>query len=518
MSSTIRQTISAIAASVTGRKQQSYETLAQDGDGARPLVPTQTGDRRITTRPVTLVLLAVLGLGMMVAGIFYFQLSSHLCDGVASGFQCQSNISHFWGQYSPYYTVPSNISADVPQSCTITFVQILSRHGARDPTARRTIQYHDTIEHIQKTVDAKNYKGKYKFLGKYQYNLGADELSVFGQQQMVNSGIKFYERYQSLAKDVVPFIRSAGQRRVVESAQNFTQGFHSARAVDRDGSSSDSYPYGIVVIPEGPVFNNTLDHSLCEDFETGPSSKFSDAAKSIWANFFTPPIAERVNSALKGADLDADGILNLMDMCPFDTVHDPAGAISPFCALFTADEWHAYDYYQSLNFYYGFGWGNPLGPTQGVGFTNELIARMTQTPVNDHTSTNSTLDNSSTTFPLGDEVKLYADFSHDNDLTGIFAALGLYNATQPLSNTTLQTIEETRGYSASWSVPFASRAYFEKMACAGQDEELVRVVVNDRVLPLQTCQGDELGRCRLSAFVDSLSFARSGGHWDMCFV
>lgn len=49
-------------------------------------------------------------------------------------------------------------------------------------------------------------------------------------------------------------------------------------------------------------------------------------------------------------------------------------------------------------------------------------------------------------------------------------------------------------------------------------EELVRVIVNDRVQDLKQCGGDRLGRCKLSAFVKSLGFARSGGLWDQCYV
>ena len=100
----------------------------------------------------------------------------------------------------------------------------------------------------------------------------------------------------------------------------------------------------------------------------------------------------------------------------------------------------------------------------------------------------------------------------------MFSALGLYNSTDPLSKTSLQTTSQTAGYSASWTVPFAARAFFEKMKCERRDEDLVRVLVNGRVLPLKTCGGDELGRCTLSKFVESLSFARGGGHWDQCFT
>ena len=105
----------------------------------------------------------------------------------------------------------------------------------------------------------------------------------------------------------------------------------------------------------------------------------------------------------------------------------------------------------------------------------------------------------------------------NSDMTGIFSAMGLYNVTRPLSNTSLETAAQTHGYTASWTVPFAARAYFEKMKCDRQEEELVRVIINDRVLPLQTCGGDSLGRCRLSAFIDSLTFAMDGGNWNQCF-
>lgn len=141
---------------------------------------------------------------------------------------------------------------------------------------------------------------------------------------------------------------------------------------------------------------------------------------------------------------------------------------------------------------------------------------MTNQPVVDHTTTNSTLDISNVTFPLG--RRLYADFTHDNDMTAIFSAMGLYNSTGPLPNNTLVEPEDAGGYSTAWTASFASRAYFEKLQCRGEPEEFVRVIVNDRVQPLEQCGGDKLGRCKLSAFVDSLGFARSGGLWDQCYV
>jgi len=411
--------------------------------------------------------------------------------------------------------VPSNISDAVPPQCSITFAQILSRHGARDPTASKTAQYNATIQKIHANV--RNFTGQYAFLSSYTYTLGADQLTTFGQQELVNSGEKYYQRYEQLADHLTPFVRSSSEARVVESAQNWTQGFHSAKLADARSRHRDSaYPYPIVVIDEADGSNNTLNHDLCNVFENGPDSKIASHAQAIWTSVFIPPIQARLNAALPGANLSATDTINMMDLCPFNTVASPTGTVSAFCALFTENEWHQYGYYETLNKYYGYSYGNPLGPTQGVGFANELIARLTDQPVHDQSSTNHTLDDSPVTFPL--RRQLYADFSHDNDMTAIFSALGLYNGTAPLPNTTVVEAPQANGYSAAWTVPFAARAYFEKMSCRGHGEELVRVIVNDRVLPLTQCGGDRLGRCTLSSFVGSLGFAKMDGYWSSCFA
>jgi hypothetical protein len=39
----------------------------------------------------------------------------------------------------------------------------------------------------------------FEFIKSYNYTLGADQLTVFGEQEILNSGIKFYQRYKALA-------------------------------------------------------------------------------------------------------------------------------------------------------------------------------------------------------------------------------------------------------------------------------------------------------------------------------
>lgn len=425
------------------------------------------------------------------------------CDTIDHGYRCSPKTTHYWGQYSLWYSVPSDINVAPPKGCKVTFANVLSRHGGRDPTFGKSIAYALLIADIQNTSTA--FPDKFGFLKDYQYTLGADELTNAGRQEMINSGAHFFRRYHKLIKKHTPFVRAGGQHRVVESARKWLLGV--ARSAKELPKEID------LIIPEGPKWNNTLSHDNCPAFEGGPDHGLGDRAQHVWAAKFVPPIQERINSQL-GTNLSTTAIVYLMDMCPFDTLAHPTAKMSNFCQLFTEYEWHAYDYFQTLGKFYGYGVGNPLGPTQGVGYVNELLARLTEEPVVDHTNTNNTLNSNPKAFPL--DRKVYADFSHDNDISGVLAALGLYNNTKALSNTTIESTKSTHGYSAAWTVPFASRLYIEKLQCKHEKEEFVRIIVNDRVQPLEFCGGDKHGRCKLSSFVKSQSFARRGGLWDRC--
>lgn len=373
----------------------------------------------------------------------------------------------------------------------------------------KSLAYSQVIDKIKSRVSS--FDGEFSFLTNYTYTLGADELTDFGKQEMVKSGRAFFGRYKDLAKTSLPFVRASGQRRVIDSAQDFNKGFHRAKT-EAEGNEDEGYPYNVTVISEAVGSNNTLDHGLCTAFE---ACEIGATARSTYASVFTPSITARLNANLPHVNLTLSDTVFIMDLCPFETVASSSDRPSLFCALFTPAEWKQYDYYQTLGKYYGYGPGNPLGPTQGVGFVNELIARLTGKPVVDHTSVNQTLDTNPSTFPLG--RSLYADFGHDSDMTTVFSALGLYNSTPLLSTAHTMTVEEMHGYSAAWTVPFAARAYFEKLQCEGTEEELVRVLMNGRVLPLESCGGDALGMCTLGRFIESLGFARAGGHWNQCF-
>ncbi|KAF5534730.1 3-phytase A [Fusarium mexicanum] len=397
-----------------------------------------------------------------------------------------NDISKLWGQYSSYFSVPSEIDSSTQDDCEVTIGIALSRHGARYPTAGKTTAYSATIARLQKSVT--NYGKGYEWLKDYEYNLGSEDLTDFGQDQMIDSGKAFYERYIGLAEKTEPFIRASGSDRVIMSSHNFTQGFYASR-----GESGDGYTDDILVIPEEPNINNTLSHGTCSSFEDNDEIG-DNSAQTAWGNKFLPPIRDRLNRNLHRAKLSLQETIYLMDLCPFNTVNTPDGVgQSRFCDLFSIEDWRSYDYYMTLGKYYEYGNGNAMGPTQGVGYVNELVSRLTRKPVDDHTTTNRTLDANPATFPL--DRALYADFSHDNTMVSIFSAMGLYNSTSKLPKHHIVPAIRAHGYSSAWVVPFAARMYVEKLECGAtseeKGEEYVRVLINDRVMEMESCGGDE---------------------------
>ncbi|KAG5916001.1 hypothetical protein E4U61_004069 [Claviceps capensis] len=209
----------------------------------------------------------------------------------------------------------------------------------------------------------------------------------------------------------------------------------------------------------------------------------------------------RLNMKLPGAKLTLEETTQMMDLCPLTTAASTKRELNSFCRLFSRAEWLAYNYHQTLTHWYAYGPGNPMASTQE--------------PVQGNTSTDPNLDNDSDTFPL--DRSMYADFAYDSTLMTVYGALGLWtNETVVLPSNHMVSAIKADGYSATWLVPFRARMYVEKMDCDKDGKDLVRVLVNDRVVVPKGCKADALGRCKLQDFVDGLRFARKGGHWDQC--
>lgn len=184
-----------------------------------------------------------------------------------------------------------------------------------------------------------------------------------------------------------------------------------------------------------------------------------------------------------------------------------------------------------------------MGPVQGVGYINELIGRLTNSPARHSLQTNITLLSSPKTFPLN--RTMYVDFSHDNLIIAVFSAMGLFNQTDGPLDTT--KIAKDRTWITSKMVPFSGHMTVEKLSCPApssrasrsrsmrrwkwttprherdegdgdeeeeEKEEYVRIFVNDTRQPLHFCGASGDGMCKLEEFLRSQEYARNNGFDD----
>jgi hypothetical protein len=106
-----------------------------------------------------------------------------------------------------------------------------------------------------------------------------------------------------------------------------------------------------------------------------------------------------------------------------------------------------------------YGFMSPNGRAQGIGWVQEFLSRTQNVtfPVGNVTLQNTTLDESSTYFPL--DQPFYFDFTHDDNILSVLTALNFTQVAGDYLNAT--EMDPDRTFVLSHITPFAARLYFE---------------------------------------------------------
>ncbi|SCV74681.1 BQ2448_7710 [Microbotryum intermedium] len=443
-------------------------------------------------------------------------------------------------QYSPFY--PVGEYRTVPSKCEVSQVNLLQRHGARQPTpsSGKSIQ-----ASLAKIVGKGNYsRPEMAFLANYTYDVGEDgSLIAYGVTESYDAGKQLVKRMKcnsataALTFCSAPFVRATvrsptnfafrltstdrsladlstqGSPRVVDTAGNWSRGFMDAQIPTLPTSYRKGFTFSTqVVFVEGDHSNNPLKNNCPNLASTVPT------AQEQWRAVWTPAVLQRLQDT-QDYNLTASDVANLAYLCAFDSLK--TNTTSPVCGLFRESEFPYIEYDGDLGKYYDNAYpGAPLARSQGVGYVNELLTRLTSDRSyidKDTTQVNHTIDSNSTLFPL--DKFIYADFTYDNQLLPVMSLIGLFQDA-PLSPTLPCPM---RTFVASKLVPFAGRMVVERLRCNGSyedgffsflkgDSDYVRVLVNDQVMDLSsTCGKDETLTggtvCRLSAFIEAMEKA-----------
>ncbi|KAJ7368936.1 histidine phosphatase superfamily, partial [Mycena albidolilacea] len=176
------------------------------------------------------------------------------------------------------------------------------------------------------------------------------------------------------------------------------------------------YQQSITIEADG--FNNTL-----APYKTCPPLKADRGRAKVaqWAGMYLARAVGRLQPLTKGYELRVEDVYVLQQLCAYETV---ALGYSKFCELFTEEEWDGFDYSLDSYSWYNSAFGFALGQPLGIGYVQELVARLTHTPIATHnSSTNGTLNDDPTTFLIGQS--LYVDATHEVLVLQVLTALSL---------------------------------------------------------------------------------------------
>jgi len=379
---------------------------------------------------------------------------------------------------------------DLEPGCEVTGVHVLHRHGARFPTSS-TSEGAPLFGATVANATNLNATGPLAFLNDWRYTLGAEVLVAVGRQQLFDSGVKHFLRYGGLYNESTqtakPVVRTTSQSRMLDSARYFALGFWGYDAPEK---------INLEVIIEADGFNNTLaPYDTCNNSNTLTVGDLY--LTPVWRDIYLKDATARLQPYVTGLNLTTDLVYGMQSLCAYET---QALGISEFCGLFTKAEWEGFEYFLDLQFQGDYGAMSPSGRSQGIGWVQELLARLSNgtipsdSPV---TTQNTTLNGDSAKFPT--DQNLYLDFTHDDVIVSVLTALNFTVFADYLDPTEAAS---NRSFILSQITPFAARLAFERISCSNSSSSTsnttagattasnsssttyIRTVLNDAIVPM----------------------------------
>ena len=324
-------------------------------------------------------------------------------------------------------------------------------------------------------------------------------------------------RYPQLYNDGEDFtIWSNNYTRVLQTATSFMHGFLGANAPTHGSIIA-------VTSKEIPasIGNSLAPSDMCPNFKDESGGDHIKEWNAIWQ----PQVQERLQGLIDGGLNLTLSDVNLMPyLCGFES--QITGRLSPFCDIFTDEEYKMYQYSNDLRYYYGIGPGTDLPATMMTPFLDSLIDLFVQGPEIEGVG----LDGSDFKVP-----KLLMSFLNDGQLTELVTASGVFDTQEPLSATEK---DDERLWISSQFLTMRGTITFERLNCIvtgsasgtevapasdnttaptatslrepeatlppgegpSNNATYVRIRLNDQVYPVPSCQDGPGSSCPLDEY------------------
>ena len=398
----------------------------------------------------------------------------------------QKDLFKYLDGSAPYFSFPANtsISKDVPEGCQLTQVQLFARHGERYPSTsagKRILKVWNKLSNY-----TSQFNGTLSFLNDdYTFFLNPDNFELLVSENNTLNPInpylgsldaekhaeEFLDQYSDLlTKGENLTIFASSSRRVHDTAQDFIEAL------------GDSYNVDLQILSEDPSqgANSLTPAYACGTWNESEGSEIIDQFNT---NYLVD-IANRINANNTGLNLTQTDAFNLFNWCAFE---NNVRGYSDMCNVFTMDELLKYSYYTDLESYYS--------DFEGCSVCRAIGSVPFNASVNLLTSNEEEL-----------HQKVWISFTHDTDLINYLSAVGLFDNGKPLTGKQMPFFEHI--FRKAWIAPCGARLYTQKFSCndnsmkQNNTQSFVRYVLNDVVIPLETCNSGPGFSCELSDFVD----------------
>ncbi|TKX18579.1 acid phosphatase-like protein 2 [Elsinoe australis] len=414
------------------------------------------------------------------------------------------------GPWIPHTTSALTTDLHPPPNCRIDQIHLLSRHAARYPTRPsgiRMLQLYHRLAHLNHT-----FTGPLSFINTYNFFMPDPAARLenlvpvgpyAGTLQAFQTGTEMRTRYEELVLEAerrgqMTFWAS-GSRRVEETARYWAAGMW---GLDWE------YRARLEVVSEGTERGaDTLTPGrTCKRYREEDGGRIKGyKALEEWMGMYLPRVGERLKGFEPEVHFTNVELFTMQEMCGFEIL---AKGSSPWCDVFTREEWDEFEYARDLLHYYRAGEGNIFGATMGWLFLNATKDLLVQGP---------------------DAGLMFASFVHDGDLVPFLNALDLFPQLRKLST---DHVMSNRTWRTSDVTPMGGRIILERLACPApqncwsnepyypnhvycdpvKDDYFIRVNVNDGIVAMSECQEGPGGSCPLDRFVQHVKMR--GRHND----
>ncbi|KAL8873292.1 MAG: hypothetical protein Q9174_001221, partial [Haloplaca sp. 1 TL-2023] len=267
--------------------------------------------------------------------------------------------------------------------------------------------------------------------------------------------------------------------RVIETARYFATGFF---GLDWDSPEATT-PANLHIIPETPDrgANTLTPGDTClkyrQDLLTGHDYGLIQLEK--FRSTYLPAISARFRKQNPGIEFSNGEIYSMQEMCGFEIL---VRGSSPWCDVFTHEEWRDFEYARDVIHFYRAGPGNKFGAAMGWLWVNATINLLEKGP---------------------EAGRLFMSFVHDGDVVPMLAALGWFSEED--GGLSVERRDDGRKWRMSQVVPMNGRVIFERLTCqvpkASEKRDFVRVNINDGIFAVPGCNNGPGHSCPLEEFL-----------------